>query len=275
MKVETMQLLNGIPQVGYGTWARTGDEGVKTISAALEIGYRHLDTAQTYGTEESVGRAVSRSGLARPDVFITTKVAEDNLGRDTFLPSVRESLDKLRVDAVDLLLIHWPSTGDAVPFDHYVEALGEAKSIGYTRLIGVSNFTKAMVDRAQEILGKGELATNQVEVHPFLQNRDLRKHCEAAGIVVTAYMPLAKGKVGDDPTIVEIAARIGCEPAQVSLAFLLGEGLVVIPASGNRERMRANFLTTEISLSADDIAAIRACERGGRMIKPAATFWDR
>ncbi|WP_425964326.1 aldo/keto reductase [Rhizobium nepotum] len=153
-----------------------------------------------------------KSGLPRSDVFVTTKVAEGNLSRSAFLPSVRKSLDTLKLDAVDLLLIHWPSANDAVPFDHYVESLGEAKSLGYTRLIGVSNFTKAMIDQAQEILGPGELATNQVEVHPFLQNRNLRNHCEAAGIAVTAYMPLAKGKVQDDPTIAAVAARIGCEP---------------------------------------------------------------
>ncbi|WP_244506320.1 aldo/keto reductase [Pararhizobium polonicum] len=269
-----MQLVNGIPQLGYGTWARTGDEGVEAISQALEIGYRHLDTAQPYGTEESVGRAILQSGLPRSDVFVTTKVAEGNLSRSAFLPSVRKSLDTLQVGAVDLLLIHWPSANDAVPFDHYVEALGEAKSLGYTRLIGVSNFTKAMIDRAQEILGPGELATNQVEVHPFLQNKNLRNHCEAAGIAVTAYMPLAKGKVADDPVIAAVATRIGCEPAQVSLAFLLAEGLIVIPASGNRDRMKTNFLSTEIQLSPSDITQIRGCERGGRMIKPTATHWD-
>jgi 2,5-diketo-D-gluconate reductase B len=168
-----MRSLNNIPQLGYGTWARTGDDGVAAIATALEIGYRHLDTAQPYGTEAPIARAIKMSGLKRSELFITTKVAEANLGRERFLPSVRESLDTLEMDAVDLLLIHWPSAGDAVPFEHYIEALGEARSLGLARLIGVSNFTIAMLDRADEILGRGAIATNQVEVHPFLQNRPL------------------------------------------------------------------------------------------------------
>lgn len=264
-----------IPPMGLGTYGRTGEAGAEAILAALEIGYRHLDTAQSYDTERPVGRALRRSGLKRDEVFLTTKVDTGNLSRDRFLPSVRASLEALQTDRIDLLLIHWPSPRDAVPFGDYVTALAEARELGLARLIGVSNFPVALVERARALIGANAIATNQVEVHPFLQNRRLRDHCAAAGIAVTAYMPLAKGKVANDPVLQGIARRHGAEPGQVALAFLLRLGLIVIPASSRPERMRSNFAATALALDEAEMAAIAGLDRGGRMIDPVwGPAWD-
>lgn len=267
--------LNDIPQIGLGTWNRLGPEGVAVVRTALELGYRHLDTAQSYGSEPTVAEAIRQSGVPRDAVFITSKVADTNLDRDRFLPSVRRSLDDLATDHVDLMLIHWPSARDAVPFADYVEALGEIQARGWARKIGVSNFPIALVDRAEAILGPGRLAANQVEVHPYLQNRRLRAHCASKGIAVTAYMPLAKGRVADDPVLKGIAERRGVTPAQVTLAFLMAEGLIVIPASTDRGRLAGNLAAASITLSAEEMATVRALDRNGRIIDPEKSpRWD-
>ena len=267
--------LNGIPQIGLGTWNRLGPEGVAVVRTALELGYRHLDTAQSYGSEPTVAEAIRQSGVPRDEVFITSKVADTNLDRDRFLPSVRKSLDDLATDRVDLMLIHWPSARDAVPFEHYVEALGEIQDRGWAWKVGISNFPMALVDRAEAILGPGRLAANQVEVHPYLQNRRLRAHCAAKGIAVTAYMPLAKGRVADDPILRAIANWHGATPAQVTLAFLMAEGLIVIPSSTDCGRLAGNLAATDIALTAEEMAAVRTLERNGRIIDPEKSpRWD-
>ena len=208
-------------------------------------------------------------------MFITSKVADTNLDRDRFLPSVRKSLDDLATDRVDLMLIHWPSARDAVPFEHYVEALGEIQDRGWAWKVGISNFPMALVDRAEAILGPGRLAANQVEVHPYLQNRRLRAHCAAKGIAVTAYMPLAKGRVADDPILRAIADWHGATPAQVTLAFLMAEGLIVIPSSTDCGRLAGNLAATDIALTAEEMAAVRTLERNGRIIDPEKSpRWD-
>jgi 2,5-diketo-D-gluconate reductase B len=264
-----------IPRLGLGTFGRTGDAGVEAITAALELGYRHLDTAQTYGTEAVIASALRRAGVPRAEVFLTTKVADTHLARADFLPSVRASLDRLETDRVDLLLIHWPVPGDVVPFEEYMDQLAEAKAAGLTRLIGVSNFPARLVDRAVARLGPGQLATNQVECHPFLQNRVLRERCTSHGVVLTAYMPLAAGRVMGDAVIGRIAARLGESPAAVALAWLLARGEVAIPASTRRAHLAANLRALDLTLTAADVAAIDALDRGERIVNPAKSpVWD-
>src|SRR4028118_1859187 len=158
-----------IPKLGLGTYGRTGQGGMVAILKALEIGYRHIDTAQSYGTEANVGEAVRRSGITRSEVFITTKVADTRLEKSQFLDSVERSLETIGLGPVDLLLIHWPSKGDAVPFEDYMLALAEAQRRGHTRMIGVSNFPIALLERTERLLGPGAIATDQVEIHPYLQ----------------------------------------------------------------------------------------------------------
>lgn len=264
-----------IPQLGLGTYGRTGDAGLAALLTAIEVGYRHLDTAQSYGTEENVGEAVRRSGLPRGELFVTTKVADTNLAPGDFMPSVERSLETLGLDSVDLLLIHWPSHRDAVPFEHYMTALVQAQERGHTRLIGVSNYPAADLSRADAAIGPGRLATNQVELHPYLQAPKLVAHARRSGLTLTAYMPLAKGRVSGDPVLAGIGERHGVTAAAVSLAFLMAEGHVVIPASGDEARLRGNFAAGGVRLSDDEIAAIRALDRGDRMIAPEKSpAWD-
>ena len=270
-----MKHIAGIPQFGLGTWQRKGPEGRALIAEALAMGYRHIDTAQSYDTEQHVGAAIRESGLSRDALFVTTKVATTQLARKDFLPSFAGSLERLGLSQIDLTLIHWPSVDPAIPFEHTIEDLAEAKSRGWTRLIGVSNFPIALLDRAEAIIGAGRIVNNQVEVHPFLQNGKLRAHCAARGISVTAYLPLARGKTADDPVLRRIGVKHGATGAQVSLAFLMREGLIVIPATSRAERLAENLGSLDIQLDEEDMTAIRALDRGERLVNPAtAPAWD-
>jgi 2,5-diketo-D-gluconate reductase B len=263
------------PAMGLGTWGRTGAEGLAAIERAVELGYRHFDTAQTYGTEWNVGEAMRRSGVPRGEFFVTTKVADTKLSRSDLLTSLRGSLDEVGVERVDLALIHWPSWRDAVPFEEYMDALAEARADGLTEHIGVSNFPAALVERAVARLGPGSLATNQVEVHPFLQNRRVRTVCSGLGMTVTAYLPLASGRAVADP-VIEAIGRAHDEPAAaVALAWLLAGGLAVIPASARADHLAANLRALSVTLTEAELAAIDALDRGQRLVNPAKSpAWD-
>lgn len=270
-----MQNQYDIPAMGFGTYGRAGDAGIAAMMVALETGYRHLDTAQDYGTEKEVGWAVQRSGLNRSEVFVTTKVKTGNLGRGALVPSLRQSQDNLQVDQIDLSLIHWPPPNGEVPLPAYIEQLAEAHALGLTRLVGVSNFTIAMLEQAQTILGDLPIANNQFELNPLLQNKKLANYCTEKGISVTCYLPVARGILGDEPVIAEIAARYEATPEQVALAFEFAKGYIAIPTSSKAERIRSNFLATNLWLTDADIAAIEAVDRGQRMIDPAwGPDWD-
>lgn len=264
-----------IPVLGLGTYGRTGTQGTHDLVEAISIGYRHLDTAQTYDTENRVGEAVRRSGVARESFFITTKVADYNLETSKFLGSVERSLETLGVGPVDLLLIHWPSPREAVPLEHYLEALAVAQQRGFSRLIGVSNFTVALMDRAVAILGKNAIATNQVEIHPYLQAPKLCAHAKTLGIRLTAYQPLAQGRVSNDATLEAIAKKHTTTASAVSLAFLMGDGHIVIPASSKAAHLRDNFAASSVRLHPEDVAAIRKLDRASRIINPSMSpKWD-
>jgi len=267
--------INGIPQLGLGTFGRTGREGLEALLAAIEIGYRHIDTAQSYGTEENVGRAVNTCGLPREDLFVTTKVADTNLRAADFMPSVEESLKTLGLSYVDLLLIHWPSQNDEVPFEEYMRPLAEAKAKGFARMIGVSNYPIADLKRGAALLGEGVIATNQVEIHPYMQAPKLAAYAREAGIPLTAYQPIAKGRVSTDPTLTAIGDRHGVTAAAAALAFLMGEGHIVIPASSDRGRLESNFAAGGVTLSEEEMAAVRALHKGTRFIDPdKSPAWD-
>ena len=264
-----------IPILGLGTYGRTGSKGTDEILEAISVGYRHLDTAQTYNTEFTVGDTVRRSGVARESFFITTKVADYNLEKSKFLPSVERSLDTIGLGAVDLLLIHWTSPRDAVPLEHYLDALAVAQQRGLARLIGVSNFTISLMDRAVAILGKGVIATNQVEIHPYLQGSKLCAHAKTLGIQLTAYQPLAQGRVTVDPVLMAIAEKHKTTTSAVTLAFLMSEGHIVIPASSKTTHLCDNFSASSSHLQPEDNAKIRKLERGMRVINPAISpLWD-
>ena len=270
-----MQDQNDIPRMGFGTYGRKGAAGIDAMLVALETGYRHLDTAQDYGTEAEVGQSIRGSGLERAEVFVTTKIATGNLGADALVPSLRRSLDHLQVDQLDLTLIHWPSPNNAVPLPVYIEQLAEAHALGLTRMIGVSNFTIALLAEAQGLLGDLKIANNQVELNPLLQNRTLANYCQSQGISVTCYLPIARGVLGDVPVIANIAARHAATPEQVALAFEFAKGYIAIPTSSRPDRIRANYLATKLVLSEAEIVAFEAVDRGQRVINPAwGPDWD-
>lgn len=268
-------IANAIPTIGLGTYGRTGDAGMASILAAFEIGYRHIDTAQSYNTERTVGEAFRRSGLPREQVFITTKVADTKLDRASFMPSVEESLEALGLDHIDLLLIHWPSQNNAVPFEDYMTELKRAQDLGHSRFIGVSNFPIAMLKQTRALLGDGAVVTNQVEIHPYLQAPRLSNYARSIGLPLTAYQPLAQGDVKSDPVLAGIGERHGVTPAAIALAFLMAEGHVVIPASSNAVNLRENMRSLEVRLSDDEMGQIRTLNRGERRINPTKSpRWD-
>lgn len=265
-----------IPAFGLGTFRLTGQTVIDSVKTALGLGYRLIDTAQIYGNEADIGQAIAESSVPRGEIFLTTKIWTDNLGGDKLIASLKDSLARLRTEQVDLTLIHWPSPGNAVPLPEYMAALAEAKAQGLTRQIGVSNFTIALLDEAIDAVGADQIATNQIEVHPYLQNRKLTAHARQRGIHVTSYMTLAYGQVLQDPVIQHIAQAHQASPAQVALAWALQQGYAVIPSSTKRDNLAANLRARQLRLSDDDMAAIAQLDRGTRLANPEgiAPAWD-
>ncbi|MBU3022521.1 2,5-didehydrogluconate reductase DkgB [Aestuariibacter sp. A3R04] len=267
--------MQSMPQLGVGTFRLEDDVARRTIIDALDVGFRHIDTAQFYGNEEQIGDAIQTSGVARETLFVTTKVWHENLEQGTFIPSVHESLSKLKLAYVDLLLIHWPSPKDNIPMSNYLSLLKQVKQDGLTRHIGVSNFTMAQIDEAESILGKGEILTNQIELHPFMQNRQVVEHCKERGISVTAYMPFAVGKVMKDETLIAIAKQYRATPAQVVLAWLEYKGVHAIPSSTDKSHLKDNISYTSVNLTGEDIVRIDELDNGERIVNPDfAPDWD-
>lgn len=264
-----------IPRMGYGTWNRSGDEAYQGVVWALEAGYRHIDTAQGYDNEQHVGRAIRDSGLDRSDVFVTTKVRPENFGPGRIMPTVRESLEKLGTDKVDLLLLHWPAIKNQYPLEDYVGQFAEVYDAGLADRIGVSNFTIPLIDATIKLLGDRVISTNQVECHVYMQNRLIIDHCRQLGIQITAYSPLARGRVAGDPLLTEIGKAHGAGPDQVALAFLLAEGYVVIPSSARKERIITNLKAGDIRLTPEEMARIRTLEKGLRLVNGDwCPVWD-
>ena len=264
-----------MPLIGAGTFRLQGQVAIDSVANALELGYRHIDTAQIYGNESEVGDALANSGVARGEVFVTTKIWTEHLAGDALITSLKESLRKLRLEQLDLTLIHWPSPKGAVAVAESMAALLEARDLGLTRAIGVSNFTIPLMREAIAAVGAANLATNQVELHPYLQNRAVAAFAREHGIALTAYMPLAYGKVLTDPVIGAIAARVKATPAQVTLAWLLAQGYTAIPSSTRRENLAGNLAARALVLSKQDLAAIDALDRHERLVSPDfAPTWD-
>jgi 2,5-diketo-D-gluconate reductase B len=264
-----------IPQLGLGTFRLKDQQAVDAVATGLELGYRHIDTAQIYGNEAEVGQALAASSVARADVFVTTKIWTENLAADRLRASLEESLTKLRTDYVDLALIHWPSPDGTVSVAESMTALLAARDAGLARAVGVSNFPIALLREAIAAVGADNVATNQVELHPFLQNRALSAFMRDAGIHLTAYMPLAYGKVIDDATIARIARERDATPAQVALAWSMAKGYAVIPSSTRRANLAGNLRARDVVLTPQDIAAIDALERDERLVDPEfAPRWD-
>lgn len=265
-----------IPAFGLGTFRLKDDVVIASVKTALELGYRTIDTAQIYDNEAAVGQAVAESGIARDELFITTKIWIENLSKDKLIPSLKESLQKLRTDYVDLTLVHWPSPNDAIAVEEFMSALLEAKKQGLTRQIGISNFTIPLMERAIAAVGAENIATNQIELSPYLQNRKVVDWATEHGIHITSYMTLAYGKALKDAVIGRIAAKHNATAAQVILSWAIGEGYAVIPSSTKRENLASNLLALDLHLDAEDKKAIAALDCNDRLVSPEslAPEWD-
>jgi len=273
MSVPTITLNNGveIPQLGFGVYQVPPADTKDAVLTALEVGYRHVDTAQMYGNEAGVGEALKASGLAREDVFVTSKLNNSNHAREDALRSFDETLDKLGGTYVDLFLVHWPLPGTAVDYVDTWRAMEEIAASGSVRAVGVSNFQPDHLDRVLEV-AQVVPAVNQVEVHPYLTNEAVRAYDREKGIVTEAWSPIAQGQVLDDPAITRVAEQVGRTPAQVVLRWHVQRGDVVFPKSVTRARVEENFAIFDFELDDDAMAAITALDKGHRTGPDPDTF---
>lgn len=264
-----------IPALGFGTWQLKGDDCLRSVIKAIDIGYRHIDTAQIYENEEQVGSAIVQSGIQREELFLTTKVWMSNLGEKLFRASVEESLRKLRTDHVDMLLIHWPVTD--VPLAEQMKSLRAVQESGMARMIGLSNFTVPQMREVVEDMGI-RVMNNQVEYHPFLSQKPVLDYVRAHDMFLTAYSPLARGKVREEKTLMQIAEKHGKNTGQIALRWLLQQDRVAaIPKASSEENMRGNFDIFDFVLDADEMQQISMLTRkASRLINPDwAPRWDQ
>lgn len=248
-----------VPRLGFGTWTLRGEQCASVVTEALRAGYRHVDTAQGYDNETAVGDGLRASGVSRSDVFITTKVRPQLISNGPLQKSVEESLKRLQVDRIDLLLIHWPNPAIAVR--ETITALSETKRSGLTRNIGASNFTVALLDEAVRASPE-PLLTNQIELHPFLDQERILAATRRHKLVVTAYCPLALSRVAREPLLQEIGAAHTKTPAQVALRWLIQQGdVIAIPKASSAEHLRENLDVFDFELSSDEVRSIGALGR--------------
>jgi 2,5-diketo-D-gluconate reductase B len=263
-----------MPQIGFGT-SQLGD-CADLVATALKLGYRHIDTAWKYGSEKGVGAGIRTSGVPRREIFLVTKVSHENLRAADFARSVDESLKNLQVDYVDMLHVHWP-TVDKIPLAETMGALARAKRQGLARHIGVANFNIALLEEARHACAE-PLVTVQAEYHPYLDQSKVLDYCRRHGMIFTAYCPLARGRLFQDPVLADIAQAKGKTIAQVVLRWIIQQGNIApIPRSSNPERIAQNLDVFNFTLTADEMKRIHALARpDGRIANPAgrAPAWD-
>jgi diketogulonate reductase-like aldo/keto reductase len=262
-----------IPTVGLGTWDLRGRSCARVVEQALRLGYRHIDTAEMYDNEREVGEALRASRVPRGEVFITTKVWQTHLSPPEFERSTKESLARLRLSEVDLLLIHWPNP--QIPLAETIGALCKMKKAGYARHIGVSNFTVPLLQQAER-LATEPLVTNQIEWHPYLDQSKVVRVARAFGLAVTAYSPIARGRATSDRTLKTIGLAHRKTAGQVCLRFLVQEGAVVIPRTSKIERLTENMSIFDFELADAEMDEIRklATPRGRIVEWGGAPEWD-
>src|SRR5436305_2753980 len=262
-----------LPRLGLGTFRMQGDVCRAAVESALKLGYRHIDTAEMYGNEDAIGAAIASSGVARKDLHITTKVWNENLAPDAIRRAFDASLKKLRLDQVDLYLVHWPANDMDLP--GMFETLMKLKEQGRARAIGVANFNIALLKTVVEEI-KAPIACNQVEYHVFLDQTPLREYLLTKSIPLVAYCPLAQGRAATDETLMAIARKHGATAAQVALKWLLDQdGVAAIPKASRAESQKANLDALHIGLDGEDRAAIAGLPKNKRFVNPGfAPAWD-
>ncbi len=259
-----------MPKLGLGTWQLQGDEARRVVAAALDIGFRHIDTAQGYENETEVGRAIADSPVDRSELFVTTKVDNDRHEPHDLVASVEESLARLGTDHVDLLLLHWPTHWDRVAAT--LSTMAQVQASGLAHHLGVSNFT---IEQLREVSDFAPIEVLQVECHPYLQQRELRMWCTDHDWAFTAYSPIARGDVVDDDVIASIAADHDTDPAAISIAWLLSKPHVTaIPKTTSNEHLASNFAALDIELTDDEIARIDGLDEGRRLVDPDSAPWN-
>jgi 2,5-diketo-D-gluconate reductase B len=262
-----------VPALGYGTWAMNGSTCERAVSMAIELGYRHIDTAQVYENEAEVGRGWVASGVPRSELFITTKISRTGCSAAQVAAGLEQSLAKLRTDYVDLLLIHWPSPD--VPMAETLDAMARLQSVGKVRALGGSNFTVARMREAAETL-KRPIVCNQVEYHLLLSQRAVIGYAREHGIAVTAYCPLARGKLMGHPVAERVARKHGKSANQIGLRWLLEQpGVLAIPKAGSLPHARENISIFDFALDAEDRRALDGLPGTTRLVSPGwAPKWD-
>ena len=268
-----MKTPQGIPIIGLGTYPLTGEAATTAVKMAIELGYRHIDTAQMYGNEKAVGRGIAGSGVTREEIFVVTKVDPGNVAAGRFEETVEKSIDELG-SAPDLLLIHWPPADDE--FDGALDRLIYAKARGWAKHIGISNYTPKMMKRAQA-RAEGALICNQVEFHPLLDQTKVLAAAKSLNMSITAYSPLARGVAMSPPVIQDIAAKHGRPASEIVLRWIVQQGVVPIPMTTKRENAASNLSVLEFELPEEDMAAIsKLGTKAGRTINPSwmAGRWD-
>jgi len=263
-----------IPKLGFGTWKLKDDDAYDGVAAALKVGYRHIDTAQAYKNEAQVGQAIADSGVAREDIFLTTKVWTERFAAGELEASVKESLSKLKVDQLNLVLLHWPN--EDVPLGETIGALNACREAGFTKHIGVSNFTTTWLGEAVAT-SKAPLVCNQVEYHPFLDQTPVRDAMAKYDMALTAYSPIAQGEVFEDSELKAIAGAHDKTPVQVALRWLIQqERVCAIPRSSSSDHVKSNFEVFDFELSADEMERINALRANNhRLVDPEwAPDWD-
>lgn len=262
-----------LPRLGFGTFRLTGDACRVATESALSLGYRHIDTAEMYANEDAVGDAIASSGIKRDDLHVTTKVWHENLAPDAIQRAFDTSLKKLKLDFVDLYLIHWPSK--TMDLARALETLLRLREEGRTRAIGVANFTLPLLKTAIETIG-APIACNQVEYHTFLDQSVLLKYLSEKGIPLVAYAPLAQGTVADSAELQAIGRKHGVSPAQIAIAWLLDQkNVAAIPKAQSPASQQANLDALAVKLDDEDRRAIAALRKDERRVKPAfAPEWD-
>jgi 2,5-diketo-D-gluconate reductase B len=262
-----------LPRLGLGTYRMQGDACRAAVESALALGYRHIDTAEMYGNEEAVGAAIAGAGVPRKDLHVTTKVWNENLAPDAMRRAFDTSLKKLRLDRIDLYLVHWPAPKMNLPA--MFETLMKLKQEGRTRAIGVANFNVALLKKVIEEI-KAPIACNQVEYHVMLDQTALRKYMAAKSLPLVAYCPLAQGRAASDETLIAIGKKHGATAAQVALKWLLDQdGVAAIPKASRAESQRGNLGALNIGLDDEDRQAIANLPKDRRCVSPGfAPAWD-